>query len=121
MRLIESVTDVDFKTFPGGDKFSVLVGRHESTGSSEHHTVAIVKLPINAESDEHFHKEREEFYFIVEGQGLAIIDDDSYTIREGSLVHTKPNEKHRFKNTGDSELVYLVMTAPRWIPEDSHQ
>ena len=35
MRLIESIEDVDFKTFPGGDKFSVLVGRHESTGASE--------------------------------------------------------------------------------------
>ena len=51
MRLIESVNDVNFKTFPGGDMFSVLVGRHDSTGASEHHTVAIVRLPIGSSSE----------------------------------------------------------------------
>lgn len=120
MRLIESVTNADFKLSPGGDKFSVLVGRHESTGSSQHHTVAIIKLSVDTESEEHFHKEREESYYIIEGEGLAIVDNKAHAIKAGSLVHTKANEKHRFKNTSNTDLVYLVITAPYWIPEDSH-
>lgn len=120
MKLIESVTDVNFRTFPGGDQFSVLVGRHESTGASKDHTVAIVKLPVDGMSDEHFHKEREESYYVISGEGEAIIDGVTTPIKETSLIYTKPNEKHKFKNTGERELVYLVITAPRWIPEDSH-
>ena len=99
MKVIESVKDVHFKTFPGGDMFSVLVGSHDSTGASEHHTVAIVKLPIGAKSDEHYHKEREESYFVVSGNGKVIIDGVSKNIKAGSLVYTKPNEKHAFINS----------------------
>ncbi len=120
MKIINSVKDVDFKTFPGGDMFSVLVGRHDSTGASKHHTVAIVKLPPKTKSDEHYHKEREESYFVISGKGRAIIDGVESKIREGSLVYTKPNEKHEFINDGEDEFIYLIITAPFWIPEDSH-
>ncbi len=120
MKIIDSVYDVDFKTFPGGDKFSVLVGRHGSTGASEHHTVAIVKLPPDTKSDEHYHKEREESYFVVSGIGRTIIDGVESKISAGSLVYTKPNEKHSFINDGSDDFIYLIITAPYWIPEDSH-
>lgn len=120
MKIINSVNDVNFKTFPGGDQFSVLVGRHDSTGASEHHTVAIVKLPPKISSDEHFHKEREESYFVISGLGRVIVDGVESKIQAGSLVYTKPNEKHKFINDGDCEFIYLIITAPYWIPEDSH-
>lgn len=120
MKIINSVFDVEFKTFPGGDKFSVLVGRHESTGSSEHHTVAIVKLPPNTKSEEHYHNEREESYYVVSGIGRAIIDGIESKIQGGSLVYTKPKEKHSFINDGKVDFIYLIITAPYWIPEDSH-
>ncbi|WP_412470961.1 cupin domain-containing protein [Halobacteriovorax sp. RT-2-4] len=120
MKIIDSVKDVNFKTFPGGDMFSVLVGRHDSTGASEHHTVAIVKLPAGTKSDEHYHKEREESYFVISGTGRAIIDGVEKHIKAGSLVYTKPNEKHAFINDGNDEFIYLIITAPYWVPEDSH-
>ena len=121
MRVIDNVKDVELKTFPGGDKFSVLVGRHESTGASQHHTVAIVKLPPGTKSDEHYHKEREESYYIIEGNGFAVIDGKRIPISEGALVHTKPNERHQFLSDNDNQMTYLIITAPRWVPEDSHQ
>jgi mannose-6-phosphate isomerase-like protein (cupin superfamily) len=120
VKIIESVKDVDFRKFPGGDMFAVLIGRHESTGSSNEHTVAIVKLPAGSESDEHFHKEREESYYIIEGEGVAIIDGVETKISAGSLVFTKPLERHQFRNIGKLEMSYLIVTAPVWIPEDSH-
>ena len=120
MKIIDSVEDVEFKAFPGGDLFSVLVGRHESTGSSKHHTVAIVNLPEGVESDEHFHKEREESYFIITGSGSGVIDGKVFPVQRGSLVYTKPNEKHKFVNEGKEEFKYLIITSPVWIPEDSH-
>jgi mannose-6-phosphate isomerase-like protein (cupin superfamily) len=118
MKVIDSVYDVDFKTFPNGDMFSV--GRHESTGASEHHTVAVVKLPPNTKSDAHYHKDREESYYVVSGFGRAIIDGIEINIKNGSLVYTKPNERHSFVNDGNEDFIYLIITAPFWVPEDSH-
>lgn len=120
MKIINSVEDVAFRKFPGGDMFSVLIGRHESSGSSEHHTVAIVKLPSNTTSDEHYHKEREESYYVISGSGKVIIDGVESSIQRGSLVYTKPNEKHSFINEGEDDFIYLIITAPYWVPEDSH-
>ncbi len=120
MKVIESVNNVNFKTFPGGDMFSVLVGRHDSTGASEHHTVATVKLPPGGKSDAHYRKEREESYFVVNGIGRAIIDGEEFPLKPGSLVYTKPNERHAFVNDGDEDFSYLIITAPYWVPEDSH-
>lgn len=120
MKVIDSIENIEYKKFPGGDMFSVLVGRHDSAGASKHHTVAIVKLPIGGKSDEHYHKEREESYFVVRGKGRGIIDGIEIPIKEGSLIYTKPHEKHAFINDGDDELVYLIITAPCWVPEDSH-
>jgi mannose-6-phosphate isomerase-like protein (cupin superfamily) len=121
MKIINSVDNVKFKTFPGGDQFSVLVGRHESTGASEFHTIAIVKLPPNIHSDEHFHKEREESYYVIKGSGRAVIDGQIFKINQGSLIYTKPFERHKFINDGNEEFIYLIITAPYWIPEDSNQ
>jgi mannose-6-phosphate isomerase-like protein (cupin superfamily) len=57
---------------------------------------------------------------VVSGYGRAIIDGIENIIKAGSLVYTKPNEKHAFLNDGDEDFVYLIITAPYWIPEDSH-
>ena len=62
MRIINSIHNYPLKSFPGGDQFAVLIGRHEAHGESQHHTVALVKVPKGGQSDEHFHKEREESY-----------------------------------------------------------
>jgi hypothetical protein len=33
---------------------------------------------------------------------------------------TRPNEKHLFVNDGPDPLLYLTITAPHRVPEDSH-
>ena len=74
---------------------------------SKHHTIAMVKLPPNKKSDEHFHKEREESYFVLEGRGRVVIDGCEFEIQKGSLIHTKPNERHEFINDGSVEFKYV--------------
>ena len=119
MNLIKSVVDVDFKEFSGGDCFSVLIGRHDQHFASDKYTVAIVKLPIGGRSEEHFHHVAEESYFVVSGRGEVVIDGETAEVIKNSLVFARPNQKHYFKNLGNEELVYLVITAPKWTPEDS--
>lgn len=113
--------DIKWKETPTGETIAVLVGRHVSTGEAKEQTVAIVELSPGKSSDPHFHGMREESYYFLEGSGLAKIDDVEVSVKQGDLVFTKPRERHQFINTGMSNLRYLVLTSPTWIPEDSHR
>lgn len=112
--------DIEMKNTPSSELFSVLVGRHESTGAAKKQTVAIVEVPTGMKSDSHYHKKREESYYFLSGVGLAKIEDTEAKVKAGDLVFTKPGQAHEFINTGDINLTYLVFTSPQWIPEDSH-
>lgn len=57
-----------------------------------------------------FHKHPHEHEtYILEGEGVMVTEDGEKHISKGSFVFVKPYEKHQFKNTGDSELVFLCM------------
>lgn len=119
MRLIKS-EDINLKETPAGERFAVLIGRHNSSGAAKQQTVAMVALSPGKSSDTHFHKEREESYFFVEGFGTADIDGQKVSVKAGDLVFAHAGEKHQFINNGSSDLKYIVFTAPSWVPEDSH-
>lgn len=120
MRHVKS-EDIKMKETSAGEFFSVLVGRHASSGASKFQTVAIVALPPGRSSDPHFHNEREESYFFLHGYGVAIVGEVEVSVKAGDLIFSSPGEKHQFKNTSSGELRYLVFTTPQWIPEDSHK
>lgn len=119
MRLIRK-NEVKFRGQENEERVAILVGRHEVHGASKHCTLALVELAPGVSSHPHFHKEREESYFILGGTGKAIIGNEEVKIQEHDCLFAGPGEKHQFINTGTSLLRYLVMTAPAWIPEDSH-
>lgn len=111
--------EISLKETPSGELFSVLVGRHQSSGASKEQTVAIIELPPYKSSDAHFHKEREESYYFISGQGRARIDKEEVDVNNGDLIFSRPGQVHQFTNTGDIPLKYLVFTSPQWIPSDS--
>lgn len=119
MRLVDSKA-VLFKEASPGEHFSILAGRHNQHGQTKNHTVALVELMPGHASAPHFHREREESYFFLEGSGVAKIDGTEVEIGQGKMLTTTPGEKHEFLNNSESPLKYLVITAPAWTPEDSH-
>jgi len=61
----------------------------------------------------HKHKDHEEVYIFISGQGEMSIDDEIFQIKEGSIVSVKPEAKRSWWNTGDTELRYIVIQAPQ--------
>jgi mannose-6-phosphate isomerase-like protein (cupin superfamily) len=102
-----------------GEKFCVVVGRHERHGSHKHHTIAVVEILAGISSEEHFHKEREESYLVLSGTGRARIDGVCADIKPGDLISAGPSQTHQFTNHGSEPLRYIVITAPSWSPSDS--
>ena len=55
----------------------------------------------------HSHKENEEIYFVADGRGKAVIDDDAIELAKGDWIRVSPSAKRQFSAT-DDESVTLV-------------
>lgn len=60
----------------------------------------------------HSHKLNEEVYIIVSGKGIFHVDDEEFSIQEGSMVRVSPKGKRAIK-AGDETLVYICIQAQK--------
>jgi quercetin dioxygenase-like cupin family protein len=57
----------------------------------------------------HAHEWEHEVY-VLEGNAVATKDDGSeVALKPGDVVLVEPNEKHNFKNTGNTDLIFLCL------------
>jgi uncharacterized cupin superfamily protein len=55
------------------------------------------------------HHREEEWIYVVQGQGLAIIDDEEYELGPGDFVaFPTPSVPHQMTNHSEEDLVYLM-------------
>jgi mannose-6-phosphate isomerase-like protein (cupin superfamily) len=59
----------------------------------------------------HTHREHEELYLFISGQGELLVDGETITVGPGTAVRVAPAGKRAWRNTGDESLVYLVVQA----------
>jgi mannose-6-phosphate isomerase-like protein (cupin superfamily) len=59
-----------------------------------------------------------EVYYIMEGQGLMHIDNESCEVTARCAVYIPPHSTQYIENTGNSDLKFLCIVDPPWRPED---
>ena len=59
-------------------------------------------------------KTSSEVYFILEGEGKIIIDDESAEVHSGQTIYIPLNSKQYIQNTGNSDLKFLCIVYPMW-------
>ena len=59
-----------------------------------------------------------ELYYVLGGTGEMHIDDGHAPVREGQIVLIPPGSRQYIRNTGDSDLVFLCIVAPKWQADD---
>ncbi|MDE7191590.1 MAG: cupin domain-containing protein [Clostridia bacterium] len=57
----------------------------------------------------HSHKQNEEIYAILDGQGTAVIDSASVSLKAGDWIRISPSAKRQFFASADTELKYLCI------------
>ena len=57
----------------------------------------------------HAHKKNEEIYFIIEGNGHVIIDDEKIELTAGDWIRISPNGKRQFFASQDSGISYVCI------------
>ena len=59
-----------------------------------------------------------EVYYILQGQGLMHINDETATVQPGQAIYIPPHALQYIKNTGSVDLEFLCIVDPPWRQED---
>lgn len=76
-------------------------------------------LPPGAATTPHLHREVAEFYYVMNGEGKAVVaasmqsDAETAPIKAGDAIPIQLNEVHSFENTGAQPLEFLIVGVSR--------
>ncbi len=74
--------------------------------------ISFNSLPPNTEQPYfHIHWKNEETYIILSGYGFFQIDDDCFSIKEGSVIRVAPQGKRGIRNSSNEKMIYMVIQA----------
>ncbi len=101
-----------------GVNYTVLLPR-ERTESVE---ILLQRTPVGRSIPVHQHKECEQTYLVLEGEAEVQVGDLAGTVRKGSVVYIPRLTDHSVRNTGDRELVYIVVEnyPDGYLPDEPH-
>lgn len=108
----------DVEPFVGEDGATVRELASPRNSSLTRHSLAEIRHPPGTASQEHFHTEAEEVYFVLEGQGQIRIDGKTQDIGAGDVVVITPGQRHKVWPRGETELVMLVTCVPAYSVEE---
>lgn len=87
-----------------------------------HHTLFMVQFAPTGQTvtlgGQHYHP-FEEIYYIVEGEAVAHLEDESIPVKTGDLVFAGVNSLHGFSNHTDSRVRWIEAQAPAPPPSDA--
>ena len=81
--------------------------------------LALISVDKGRSAQPHLHRNTEELYYILEGQGEVSIDSNKYDVVDGYVVFIPPGYEHTIRNTGDSVLRLLAINSPPYDPTDT--
>ena len=59
-----------------------------------------------------------EVYYILEGEGIMHINDESAHVHPGQAIYIPPNSTQYLQNTGSADLKFICIVDPAWRKED---
>lgn len=98
-----------------GFNTNLLIG--ELTTGSKDISIQTTDVKPGAMQFIHSHEE-EQFYYIVSGVGLIIIDEEKCDVSSGDTVTIPSNAKHGIKNCGTDTLRYLTINRSFGIDKE---
>lgn len=80
--------------------------------------ISIAHDIVLGEAEPHMHKKMEEVYYVTKGIGQIMIDEEVLDIKEGDLIPIPKNTWHYLRKIDEKDLEVLVITHPRYDPND---
>ena len=74
--------------------------------------ISFNSLPPHSEQPYfHIHRKNEETYIILKGFGFYQVDEDCFSIKEGSVIRVAPQGKRGICNSSDEAMIYMVIQS----------
>ncbi len=115
MEIRKRETQQPFTTKDGSTITSLL---DSANAPVKNQSLAEALLPVGCSTQRHYHKESEEFYYVLGGRGRMEIDGEVETIGPGDAVLIPAGAWHQI--TAEQELVFLCCCAPPYRHEDTY-
>ncbi len=93
-------------------------GSFEILADSPDHKVKRIIVQPGMRLSLQLHRRRSEHWFMVQGTGIITIDEKLVEARPGKAVDIPAGVKHRIKNTGKKELVFIEVQTGDYFGED---
>jgi mannose-6-phosphate isomerase-like protein (cupin superfamily) len=119
MRLVKRSDIEEPLRQPSGEIVYELIGASPGLGGTASHSVAEIVIPPGKSSLCHHHNVAEETFYMLRGKASLRIDDKELDLSPGQACLIEPTEVHQILNTGTDDLVFLAVSAPPWVSEDS--
>jgi mannose-6-phosphate isomerase-like protein (cupin superfamily) len=82
-------------------------------------SLAEVTITPSGGSREHYHRQMEEVYYLLQGQARITLGEETRVIGPGDSVVIPVGAPHKIVNVGDTDVVMIVACAPAWHEEDN--
>jgi len=79
----------------------------KAKAGSERFLLGWTVLPPGARHDRHLHRDADEFFVVLQGQGQIYTDPGTEPAGEGDVVFTPRGRWHGFDNTGQTDVVLV--------------
>ena len=81
------------------------------------YSLAYVNLPHGKSTLSHMMK-TSEVYYILEGEGMLHLNNESNHVKVGDAIFIPPGSKQHFDNVGSGNLKFLCIVDPAWKKDD---
>jgi mannose-6-phosphate isomerase-like protein (cupin superfamily) len=105
-----------------GSVVYTMIGKYyDEVGITKNHSVGLAVMPQKSGWYRmHYHKVTEETYYVISGQARVIVDGKEFSVSAGQALLIMPNEVHSVCNDQDTDLEFLVISAPPASDDDHH-
>ncbi len=104
---ILSADDGERLTNPSGE----VIYKVDPSRGSDNVTLGTQRVPSGAGNPRHRHAYMDEFFYVLEGSGTVLLNDERLPIHRGDTIFIPKGSWHTFENP-DAELFLLFATTP---------
>ena len=107
------------QSFIAGDETIIKEWLHPKNDAVDtNYSLAFAEVEPGKSSLPHALKTSSEAYIILEGQGVAHVDDELQAVQPGDLVLIPAGAKQYIENTGSGNLRFLCFVSPPWNKDE---
>lgn len=82
-------------------------------------SLAEARLLPGRSTEEHYHIQTEEIYYILSGRGQMIVNGEKRDVKEHDGIAILPGVRHKITNTGTEDLIFLCCCVPAYEDDDT--